>query len=90
MACELPVVSSPGGGAERIVKHGINGYIAATDGEWRLHLGALIDNCELRRLMGREGRRHLEGQFTLEIWAPRMAELLAKCIRGESLEESAR
>ena len=89
MACGLAVVSSPAGGAGGIVKHGVNGYIARSDEEWRLFLAALVDNPELRRLMGREGRRHVEDHFSLEAWAPRMAEILMKCIRGERVEGAA-
>jgi len=89
MACGLPVVSSPDGGAGSIVEHGVNGYIVRSGEEWRLYLAALLDNPELRRLMGREGRRHVEEHFSLEVWAPRMAEILLKCIRGERVEDAA-
>jgi len=83
MAAGLPVVSSPEGAADRIVSHGMSGYIARGDEEWRLHLSALLDNPDLRGLMGREGRRRVEEHFSLGLWAPRMAEILEKCIRGE-------
>jgi hypothetical protein len=88
MACGLPVVSSPEGGAGGIVEHGVNGYIARSDEEWRTYLAALITNPELRRIMGREGRKRIEGHFSLETWAPRMAEILAQCIRGERVEDA--
>lgn len=83
LACGLPIVSSPDGGAGDIVKHGAHGYIARSGEEWRTFLAALINNPELRKIMGREGRGHVERQFSLEVWAPRMAEILTKCIRGE-------
>ena len=85
MACGLPVVSSPDGGAGGIVRHGESGYIARSAEEWSTALAALIDDPELRGLMGREGRKHVEGRFSLEVWAPRMAEILSKCIREERL-----
>ena len=87
MAAGLPVVSSPDGAAGLIVKHGMSGYIARGDEEWRLHLTALLDNPELRGLMGREGRTRVEEYFSLGVWAPRMAEILEKCIRGERVED---
>jgi glycosyltransferase involved in cell wall biosynthesis len=89
MACGLPVVSSPDGSAGSIVEHGVNGYIARSGEEWRLYLGALLDNEERRRLMGRAGRRRVEEHFSLEAWAPRMAEILLKCMRGERVEDAA-
>ena len=87
MAAALPVVSSPDGAAGSIVQHGMSGYIARGDEEWRLHLTSLLDNPELRGLMGREGRTRVEEYFSLAVWAPRMAEILEKCIRGEPVED---
>jgi glycosyltransferase involved in cell wall biosynthesis len=89
MACGLPVVSSPGGGADTIVEHGVSGYIARSNDEWRLYLAALIGNPGLRRIMGSEGLQRVEERFSLDMWAPRMAEILTKCIRGEALEVAA-
>jgi len=83
LASGIPVVSSPEGGAELIVEHGVNGYIARSNDEWRKHLVALLDNPELRGLFGREGRRHVEEHFSLAVWAPRMAEVIRSTIRGE-------
>ncbi|MDD4856732.1 MAG: glycosyltransferase family 4 protein [Candidatus Krumholzibacteria bacterium] len=87
MASGLPVVSSSGGGADSIVEHGVNGFIAVSDDEWRLHLVSLLENPELRNLMGRQGLARVEERFSLAVWAPRMAEILTKCIRGEPVEE---
>jgi glycosyltransferase involved in cell wall biosynthesis len=86
MATGLPVVSSPAGGADGIVRHGTNGYVATTDAEWRLHLAALVDNAALRAVMGREGRRRVEERFSLGLWAPRMGEIVTRVVRGQSLE----
>lgn len=88
MACGLPIVSSPGGGVDMIMEHGMNGYVARSDDEWRLHLTSLLENPALRRLMGHEGLKRVEERFSLDVWAPRMAEILARCIRGQPLEEA--
>jgi hypothetical protein len=88
MACGLPVVSSPGGGADAIVAQGMSGFIARSDDEWRLYLISLLENPAYRRLMGRQGLARIDERFSLAAWAPRMAEILVKCIRGEPVEDT--
>jgi glycosyltransferase involved in cell wall biosynthesis len=83
MAAGLPVVSSPDGGAEDIVRHGLTGFVARTEGEWYSYVLTLLDNPGLRGAMGSAGRARLEQQFSLAVWAPRMADLLRACIREE-------
>lgn len=83
MASELPVVSSPEGGARDIITHGVTGYIAHSDDEWRHYLSILLNDRSLRRCLGQEGRRCIEEKFTLSLWAPRMAELLRMVGQGE-------
>jgi hypothetical protein len=86
MASGLPVVSSPDGGAETIVQHGVNGFVARSDEDWCSSLIALLENPGLRARMGSAGRAHVEARFSLERWAPRMADVLRRCIRGECVE----
>ena len=40
MACGLPVVAFPVGVNNEIVEHGVNGFLAATEEEWRRCCGA--------------------------------------------------
>ena len=85
MACGLPVVASPVGVNAEIVKHGVNGFLATTEAEWRAALVTLLRNPDLRRKLGAEGRRKVEAQYSLQIWGPRVARML-KCVaqRGAS------
>lgn len=76
MACGLPVVASPVGVNCEIVQHGVNGFLASSEREWREALTALLGDSELRRRMGAEGRRTVEDRFSLQVWGPRVASLL--------------
>lgn len=88
LASGMPVISSPDGGADLIVEHGVTGYVARSDEEWRVHLVSLLDNPELRKLMGREGRGRVERSFSLATWAPRMADVILDAIRDVRSKET--
>lgn len=64
MACGLPVVASPVGMNGHVVRHGINGYHAATTGEWLQAFEQIAMSVPLRAKLGREGRRLVEREFT--------------------------
>ena len=76
MACGLPVVASRVGANIRIVKDGVNGYLASTDTHWEQALSALQENPELRQAMGSQGRRDVEAHYSLQVAAPRLANLI--------------
>ena len=75
MACGLPVVASPIGVNSEIVEEGRNGFLAATDGEWRRALTALIDNASLRQRLGTAGRELAVRSFSLASQEPRLIQL---------------
>lgn len=77
MACGLPVIASPVGVNSEIVEHGVNGFLASTELEWRQALDRLLADAGLRRRMGIEGRRKVELRYSLQKWAPRLVNLLA-------------
>jgi glycosyltransferase involved in cell wall biosynthesis len=76
MACSKPVIASPVGANLSIVQHGVNGFLARTDSEWRSALEALSGDPQLRARMGAAGRRSVEQRYCLAVGAPRMRELL--------------
>lgn len=78
MACGLPVIASPVGVNAEIVEHGVNGFLASTPAEWVEALETLIRDRELRARMGREGRKKVEKDYSLQIWGPRVAHLLRR------------
>lgn len=76
MACGLPVVASPVGVNRLIVEHGVNGFLAASPAEWIGALSILRNNYELRQTMGEAARRKVEAEYSLEVYAPRLLEML--------------
>lgn len=78
MACGLPVIASPVGVNQEIVRHGETGFLASTADEWRKALTTLRDNPDLRRQMGMAGRRNFERKFSLQVTTPRLAEILRR------------
>jgi glycosyltransferase involved in cell wall biosynthesis len=76
MACWRPVVASPVGANTRIVEHGVSGF-HAKPGEWKGVLERLYENPSLCDRLGRAGRQTVERDYSLEVWAPRLAALWA-------------
>lgn len=75
MACGVPVVASPVGVNTTIVREGANGLLASDLTEWRGSLLRLIDDPELRRAWGVNGRADVVREYSLESQAPRITEL---------------
>lgn len=81
MACGLPVVASPVGVNREIVEHGVNGFLAETDDEWRVAIEALLADESLRARMGALGRKKVEERYSLQMWGPRLAKILKSIVR---------
>lgn len=77
MACWRPVVASPVGANLRIVDAGVSG-LHARPGEWGAALTRLYDNPQLCATLGTAGRHTVERDYSLEVWAPRLAALWAQ------------
>lgn len=76
MACGIPVIASPVGVNADIVEHGVNGFLASDDTEWSDALRTLLHDPDLRAQMGKEGRRKVEREYSLQVWGPRIAQML--------------
>ncbi len=81
MACGLPVIASPVGVNADIVEHGVNGYLAGTNGEWFDAFVALYEDKAAGREMGKRGRADVEAKFCLQINADRMAQFLQEAVQ---------
>ena len=73
MAAGLPVVAAPVGFNCDLVRHGVNGFLASSAEEWERYLSQLLDDRDLRRRMGQQGRQLVEKEFSLR---PTSAKLL--------------
>jgi glycosyltransferase involved in cell wall biosynthesis len=78
MACGLPVVASPVGVNQAIVRDGENGLLARDAQEWEDALARLLDSPALRAQMGRVGRKRAELEYSLQQVAPRLEALLRR------------
>jgi glycosyltransferase involved in cell wall biosynthesis len=76
MACGLPVIASPVGVNAEIVEHGVNGFLATSEKEWTEALQTLLHDPALRLQMGQEGRRKVAQHYSLQVWGPRVAQML--------------
>lgn len=66
MASGIPVVSSPVAYNLEIIEHGLEGLFAKSTDEWVESLAVLIESSELRKIMGRAGRKKVEMKFNVE------------------------
>jgi hypothetical protein len=76
MACGLPVVASPVGVNREIVQDGANGFLATDESDWQTALACLIADPEMRSRFGKAGRSMAEADYSLEVQAPRLIEIL--------------
>lgn len=76
MACGIPVIASPVGVNAELVEHGVNGFLASSDAEWAEALQTLLHDPDLRARMGEAGRRKVEREYSLQVWGPRVAQML--------------
>lgn len=66
MARGLPVVASPVGMNQEVVRHGENGFLASTEEDWIQALKTLILDAGLRKRMGEKGMEMVKNRFTVE------------------------
>ncbi len=76
MACGIPVVASPVGVNSEIVEHGVNGFLADTEQEWYECIKKLLKDRDLRTQMGLYGREKIIKDFSLNVWGPRVSDIL--------------
>jgi glycosyltransferase involved in cell wall biosynthesis len=84
MAAGLPMVANPVGVHREMVRHGETGFLAQTPGQWVEALGRLAGDPELRRRMGRAGRRLAESDYSVALGAGRWLELFDVLRRGSA------
>ena len=66
MAIGIPFVATAYGTNYRIMENGIQGFLALTSEEWLKSLTVLVNDVDLRRRMGIEGRKRVEQMFSIE------------------------
>jgi len=76
MGAGVPAVVSPVGASRDVVLDGVCGFLATTEEDWVHALSRLLESPQLRARMGEEGRRRVERNYSAEVQAPRLGELL--------------
>jgi hypothetical protein len=76
MAAGLPVIANPVGVQVEMVRHGETGFLAETPAQWVESVRRLVHDAELRRRMGRAGRRLVESRYSVAAGAARWLALL--------------
>ena len=79
MAAGLPVVASPVGVHEDMVREG-PGFLPQTTREWVDTVRSLVANHHLRQQMGQQGRDRLERHFHVDAWGPILADRLREAV----------
>lgn len=80
MALGIPCVASPVGINREIVRDGVNGFLASTEGEWVAKLSLLVRDAQLRRRLGEQGRRDAEAEYALTRNVPRLLDVFEQVL----------
>ncbi|MGA2191917.1 MAG: glycosyltransferase family 4 protein [Nitrospirota bacterium] len=71
-----PAVASPVGINSEIIRHGVNGFLAGSEGEWEEFLSAMVSDRPLRERMGSEGRKAVEERYSLDKYLKRYSSII--------------
>ena len=66
MALEVPTIMSAVGVNTKIISDGENGFLARNEDEWFQKLCLLIENSELRKRVGKEGRKTVKENYSVQ------------------------
>ncbi|MDA3778777.1 MAG: glycosyltransferase family 4 protein [Bacteroidales bacterium] len=75
-AMSIPVVCSPIGINNQLIMQGKNGFGAKSTEDWIVSLETLINNEDLRKEMGMNGRKQLEENYDLKNASDHLAEII--------------
>ena len=76
MSMQIPCVCSPVGVNKEIIQDGINGFLALSEDEWIDKISHLIDDEDLRKKIGRAGRKTVEEKFSVKVNAPKYLDII--------------
>lgn len=76
----LPVIASPIGTNSEYVRSNVTGFFATNMQEWIDRITQLIENGQLRKKMGQEGRAHAE-KFDVSVIGKQLANLISECLK---------
>jgi glycosyltransferase involved in cell wall biosynthesis len=65
LALEIPAIASPVGVNANMIHEGETGYLCTVELEWYVALKKLIENKDLRKLMGTRGRQFVKAHYSV-------------------------
>lgn len=81
MACGVATIMSHVGVNSEIIEHGKNGFLAESQQEWVNYLSRLIENPDLRRIMGNAGRETVVKNYSVNANKVKYLEVLKSLIK---------
>ncbi len=83
MAHGIPTVASPVGMNSSVIDHGITGFLANNKDEWEKYLLTLVDNAELRKLMGERAKEKMINFYSTNAVVSAFEKVLIMCLRNK-------
>jgi len=84
MAFGLPCVATEVGTTPEIIRHGENGLLVQSEGQWLAALEQLIDQPDLRRRLGEQARRDAVASYSIKAVAADYRAALASAMENEA------
>jgi glycosyltransferase involved in cell wall biosynthesis len=89
MGCGVPAIGQAVGANAEIITDGCDGYLAASGDQYLDKLERLIAGRDLRRSLGRAGRRTVEERYSLQVQASRFCDVLTRAAGTRARPECA-
>lgn len=71
MSIGIPAIATAWGANFRVLEHGVSGFLVKSKEDWINTIIQLIDDIELRKKIGQNGRKRVLDRFSLEANAPK-------------------
>ena len=83
LACGVPVVATDVGDTREIIINGKTGFLVKPGDSKAMatKIIELLEDDNLRKLMGKEGRKHIEENFSYDIIIRKICKVYEKCLR---------
>lgn len=81
LALGIVPVGTPMASNTEVIKHGENGFLAATDAEWVEYLTILAEDSNLRNAMSHQAAQDAQENYSLEANAPKVIEAFRAALK---------
>jgi len=79
-ASGIPAIASPVGENKKVIRDGINGFLAESEEDWVNRIVELYENPKLRKKMGKEAADSVE-EYSLEYWTPELIAFIQRSLK---------